>query len=198
MKLQYGLIIIIGLFLAPGLLADETVSSAKPLLTKKERLAECQSAVQAHFGSTLKCAKPLCTKCLLKKGKSKEDWQSRLHTPPNCLRKTLQRTKFCKVVLSPKALYDDFKKDPAAVDEKYKGKPVVIKGVLKVMAETPDGIPFANLKAGKFGLKRVILFAAEAQQKKMVAFKNGETLFAVCRGGGKYVIYPRLNDCYFL
>ncbi|MCP4607943.1 MAG: hypothetical protein GY845_04435 [Planctomycetes bacterium] len=175
MKLQSPLIMLAALLLTPDLHADETVSSSTAPLSKKERLTQCQSAIQAHFGSTAKCAKQICARCLVKKGKSEEDWQSSLLPQKKCLRKILRQTKVCKIVLSPKAFYDDFKNDPAQVDAKYKGKTVVIKGVLKEMAETPDGIPFANLKAGKYGIKRVILFASEQHQQKMLSYKKGAT-----------------------
>ncbi len=198
MKQKCPVIVFVILLMATGLHADEAVGSSNSPLSKKERLKQCQSAVQTHFEAEARCSRQICTRCFVKKGKSTQDWQARLRKPEKCFRKIVQQTKACKIVLSPQALYEEYKSNPAVVDEKYKGKTVVIKGVLKELAETPNGIPFANLKAGKYGIKRVVLFASEQHQQKMISKKKGAKIFAICRGGGKYVVYPRLNDCIFL
>ncbi len=89
-----------------------------------------------------------------------------------------------------------YKENELAGDQKYKGKTLVVTGVLDSIQSGIGDAPFLLLKAGdeyEFNMPQAHFDKSETDS--LVALKKGESITVQCVSGGEVMGSPMLNEC---
>lgn len=100
------------------------------------------------------------------------------------------------VEVTTKQLFADYESNEVSADNKYKGKTLMVTGIIKRIAKDPfDDKPYVELLAGdKYGINSV--HASVANEAALAPLKKGNKLIMRCRGGGSSLATPpMLVDC---
>jgi tRNA_anti-like len=97
-------------------------------------------------------------------------------------------------VISAEELSEEFQKDEAAAENKYKGKSIEVEGIITGTHESP---PLVDLKGSKGGSVGCRFFPADSPAAKMVpTLKEGQKVrikgdFSISRNNGQFVqLFP--------
>lgn len=93
-------------------------------------------------------------------------------------------------------LLDAYKENELAGDKKYKGKTLVVTGVLDSIQSGMGDTPFLLLKAGdefEFNMPQAHFDASETDS--LVALKKGESIKIQCVSDGEMIGSPMLKEC---
>ncbi len=89
-----------------------------------------------------------------------------------------------------------YKENELAGDQKYKGKTLVVTGVLDSIQSGIGDAPFLLLKAGdeyEFNMPQAHFDKSETES--LVALKKGESITVQCVSSGEVMGSPMLNEC---
>lgn len=93
-----------------------------------------------------------------------------------------------------KQLYADYEANEVSADDKYKGKPLSITGVIKKISKNAFDATYIALAAGdQFGLDDVWAFCDD--KSALGKLKRGEKVVMTCLGNGLIVNTPVLKNC---
>lgn len=89
-----------------------------------------------------------------------------------------------------------YKENELAGDQKYKGKTLLVTGVLDSIQSGIDDTPFLLLKAGgEFEFNMPQAHFAKSETDSLVALKKGESIKIKCVSDGEMIGSPMLKDC---
>ena len=96
-------------------------------------------------------------------------------------------------LISANDLYEEFDKNEIAAEAKYKGKDVVVTGVVVDVKKNIVGQPLVNLDAGT--LRYVSCRFPKTSTSLLIHIQKGENVKFACKVGHKIITTIHLSDC---
>lgn len=98
------------------------------------------------------------------------------------------------IEVTAKQLFADYEANEVSADDKYRGKPLLVTGVIKKISKDAFDKPYVQLLAGdRYGINDV--WARFTDESALGKLKKGQKLVVRCTGKGMTLTTPALVDC---
>ncbi|EBV9055791.1 hypothetical protein AUA18_09390, partial [Salmonella enterica subsp. enterica serovar Saintpaul] len=101
---------------------------------------------------------------------------------------------YATVIASAEKIAEDYDANEARGDRDYKGKPIVISGVVEKIRSTMGDVPAVELKTN-VGIQGVSLYFTKENEKLAIDLNKGDKVSYACIGDGSVLGDPVLRGC---
>ena len=98
-------------------------------------------------------------------------------------------------VLTAQQLFSEYEANEVAADLKYKGKVLLVTGVVTDIGKDIFDTPFIEMSLDQFGLEGVRCKFAEKEVPGIASISKGQTITVKGKGDGKLVFSVELRGC---
>lgn len=99
-----------------------------------------------------------------------------------------------QLTVSATTLFQDYKANEVAADQKYKGKILRVSGTIDNIGKDILDNMYVSLKVGQYSILGVQCFFADSHKSKLVSLRKEQQLTVVGRCDGKFGNIP-IKDC---
>jgi hypothetical protein len=99
------------------------------------------------------------------------------------------------IEITGRALYAEYEANEVAADNRYKGRKLLVKGlVTSIEKDFMDNI-VVHLAGGQYEFDTVMATLEDSQNSAAATLNKGDVIKLACTGGARIVSTPTLSDC---